>query len=122
MNLLHSKKAEKNLGKAVEAAVVGIVILVILFVAYSVIVPEAQTAGNALNSSNQCASAGCHFNVSNTINGSCAATSTTPNSTCADFAGNIPLAGLFSGTGVVFVIIMAVLIITIVKSYLKSKK
>ncbi len=85
MNLLKSKKG--TLGTNVlNTAIVAIVLLVVLFLLYAELVPEAQTAGDALN------------------------------------ASGVPLGSLFVGSGVVFVIIMAALIILVVKAFLPSGK
>lgn len=85
MNLLKSKKAVLSTA-TLSTAIEAIVLVVVLFLLYSELVPEAQTAGNTLNSS------------------------------------GVPLGSLFVGTGVVFVIIMAALIILVVKSFLKGGK
>ncbi len=50
MNLLKSKKAALNTG-VLNTAILGIVLLVVLFQLYANLVPEAQTAGNTLNAS-----------------------------------------------------------------------
>jgi hypothetical protein len=63
-------------------AIIGIVLLVVLFQLYSVLVPEAQTAGDTLN------------------------------------ASGVPLGGLFTGSGIVFVIIMASLVIVVVRAFM----
>ena len=122
MKLLNSKKGKFDL-KFMEAVVTGLVVLIILFTAYSVIVPEAQSAGNSFNASEQCITAGCFYNATNSTNGFCG-TDGLGETACDVSSANtpIPLSGLFSGTGVVFLIVMAVLIIVIVKGYLKSKK
>ena len=81
MKLLKSKKG--NLGTNVlSTAIMAIVLLVVLFLLYAELIPEAQTAGNTLN------------------------------------ATGVPLGSLFVGSGVVFVIIMAALIILVVKAFL----
>ena len=85
MKLLKSKRGAlgtDTLSRAIEA----LVLLVVLFILYSTLVPEAQTAGNTLN------------------------------------ASGVPLGSLFVGTGVVFVIIMAALIILVVKTFMKGGK
>ena len=81
------KSRKGNIGTGVlNTAILGIVLLVVLFQLYAELVPEAQAAGDTLNSS------------------------------------GVPLGNLFVGTGVVFVIIMAALIILVVKSFLPSGK
>jgi hypothetical protein len=66
----------------IEQAIMAIVLLVILFKLYAQLVPEAQSAGDELNTS------------------------------------GVPLGSLFSGNGIVFLIIMAALIFVVVKSFL----
>ncbi len=85
MNLLKSKKGVLGTN-VLNTAIVAIVLLVVLFLLYAELVPEAQTAGDALN------------------------------------ASGVPLGSLFVGSGVVFVIIMAALIILVVKAFLPSGK
>lgn len=85
MKLMKSKKG--TLGTSVlNTAILAIILLVVLFELYAELVPEAQAAGDTLNSS------------------------------------GVPLGNLFAGTGVVFVIIMAALIILVVKAFMPGKK
>lgn len=84
MQLLKSKCAKIGTSM-INTAILGIVLLVVLFKLYATLVPEAQTAGDELN------------------------------------ASDVPLGGLFSGSGVVFIIIMASLVIVVVKSFMGSK-
>ncbi len=85
MRLMKSKKAVLGTN-TLSTAIEGLVLLVVLFLLYANLVPEAQTAGDTLNSS------------------------------------GVPLGSLFVGTGVVFVIIMASLIILVVRTFMKSGK
>lgn len=50
MNLLKSKKGNLSTS-TINTAIVAIVLLVVLFLLYAELIPEAQTAGNTLNSS-----------------------------------------------------------------------
>lgn len=106
----------------VNTAILAIIVLVILFQAFATIMPTAQTAGNLLNASNQCSQAGCAYNASLTqcfnndtsgALGVCTALGTG--------TAGAPLAGLFAGTGVIFVIIMAALLIIVVKGFMSKK-
>ena len=84
--MMESKRGSLNTG-SITTAITAIVLLVILFKLYAVLVPEAQSAGNTLNTS------------------------------------GVPLGSLFTSNGVVFIIIMAALVITVVYSFMpKSKK
>lgn len=69
----------------INKAILGIVLLVVLFQLYAQLMPTAQDAGNDLNSS------------------------------------GVPLGNLFTGGGVVFIIIMAALIVLVVKSFMPKK-
>ena len=69
-----------------NSAIMGLVLLVVLFQLYAELIPTAQDAGDSLCNS------------------------------------GAPLGGLFAGTSVVFVIIMAALIILVVKAFLPSGK
>ena len=101
----------------INTAVMGIVLIVVLFTAYANIVPTAQDAGDSLNASEVCASNGCFYDqTGNTCNVSDGSTTL-----CAR-PNVIPFAGLFSGTGITFVIIMASLIILVVRQYMKGRK
>jgi len=85
MQMLESRKGK--LGTAmINQAILGIVMLVVLFKLYAELVPEAQDAGDDLNES------------------------------------GVPFGSLFTGSGVVFIVIMAALIIVVVKSFLGGQK
>lgn len=83
---LRQDKAGRLSTATLNTSVTAIVLVVVLFLLYSSLVPEAQTAGDALN------------------------------------ASGVPLGSLFVGSGVVFVIIMAALIILVVKSFMGGGK
>lgn len=80
-----NKRAEGLGAGTLRTAIIAIVMLVVLFKLYAVLVPEAQAAGDELNSS------------------------------------GVPLGSLFSGSGVVFVIIMVALIIVVISAFLPKK-
>ena len=105
----------------ITAAVSAIVFILILFTAYSVIVPTAQTQGDELGDEARCGDVGCFYNATGGITGEECYSDTNYNVSCADPLGQgIPLGGLFSSSGIVFVIIMAALLIVIVRSQLKK--
>lgn len=120
MKFLKSKKGKLSTS-VLNSAVLAIVLLVVLFQIYASVIPTAQTAGDSMNASNQCGSASCFYNASRAVH--CTAHNLTVNDTTPCASPNvIPLSGLFSGQGVVFVIIMAALIILITKSFMKEGK
>ena len=129
LNKLNSKNAERGGNSIVKlhkkgklnfnilnSAVLVIVILVVLFSAYAAIVPEAQTAGDSMGDSDVCTAAACTYNASGSP--STCQWNTTNTSECPNDYDYIPLSGLFSGTGVVFVVVMAALLVLVVKSFL----
>ena len=106
-----------------NTAILGIILLVVLFQCYAAIMPTSQAAGNSMNDTARCNAAG----------GTYCANLTTPYcysvATCNSTVGNptvaynqIPLSSLFSGTGVLFVVIMAALLILVVKAFLPGGK
>jgi len=120
MKLIRSKKGKLSTSM-LNTAILAIVLLVVLFQLYAALLPEAQTAGNSLNDSNYCVSQGCVYDGSGASTAFCVNGSGVSNISCASSA-SVPLGGLFSGTGVIFVIIMAALLILVVKSFMPGKK
>ncbi len=80
-----SKKGVLSTGM-INTAVLGIVLIVVLFKLYAVLVPEVQASGDELN------------------------------------ASGVPLGSLFTGDGIVVLILMVALLIVIVRSLLGSGK
>lgn len=125
--MLKQKKAQMQLGKKIEAGAVIVILVVVLFLIYAELVPEAQKAGDALNASNRCADVGCTWNVTTAsvsgITADCATNSSPERTECIASAQELPLGNIFRGSGIVFLIIMVVLLITILKAVLpKGKK
>lgn len=77
MNMLKDKRGQ--ISSRVTGAVEAIVLVVVLFLLFAQLVPEAQTAGNTLN------------------------------------ASGVPLGSLFSGTGIMILLIMVGLLLTVLK-------
>jgi len=117
MKLLKSKSGKLN-SSMVNTVVLALVLIVVVFQVYAELIPTAQTAGNSLNASNRCVDVGCFYNNTNTP--ACQVADGNLNG-CNAAANSLPLGALFSGTGVVFVIIMAALLIVVVKSVMKGK-
>lgn len=115
MKLLNFKRGNLT-QQTIGVAVTAIVLLVVLFQLYATLVPEAQAAGDSLGNAASCVNEGGFFNTTQTA----CLTNSSPTGTTISFS-TIPLAGLFSGTGVVFVIIIAALIVLVVRSFLTSK-
>jgi len=115
------KKAKKITAAGVQSAILVIVIIVVLFSVYAAMVPEAQTAGDALNDSNRCGDVGCYWNTSGASGDECQVNSTSI-STCTASGESLPLGNIFGSTGVVFVVLMAMLLIVVIVGLLKASK
>ena len=76
----------------------SIVLMIVLFSAMAVLIPEAQDAGDAINSTDNC-----DYNGTDYVN------CTQP-----------PLFGLFSSGGIIFLIVMASLFIVVYKGFMKK--
>lgn len=109
-------------GKMVTGIVMTIIVIIILFNAFATLVPEAQTAGNDLNASNRCEAVGCFYNASVESIAPCRNGSGDYNSTRCETSSAIPFGGLFSGGGIVFLIVMIFLFIMIFKNIKPSGK
>ena len=125
MNLGKKGKLDKGF---LEGAVVFIVLIVLFLAIYAVLVPEAQTSGDALGDAAQCARADCFYNVTRLTAGdvgniSCSAAnaSGTDPTACAS-VNELPLSTLFGSTGVIFVVLMAALLIVLIGGALASMK
>ncbi len=82
--LMKNKKGQ--ISSRVTSAVEAIILIVVLFLLFADLVPEAQTAGDSLNSS------------------------------------GVPLGSLFTGSGVVILLIMVGLLLTVLKVVLPGSK
>lgn len=103
-------------------AFLTILIIIILFEAYTAIVPEVQTSANSLNTSNRCEAVGCVFGTD--TNGTldvCGNNASLEAGFCADATNSIPLGNIFSGSGFVFILIMMGLLIFIIREVLSKK-
>ena len=98
--------------------VISIIVVVVFLQVYESIVPTAQAAGDSLGDSDICSASGGFFNASQSLclNG------TNPEDTARIAFEAIPLSGLFSGDGVVFIIIMAAALLVIVVGFLRGRK
>ncbi len=82
--ILKSKKGQ--ISSRVTSAVEAIILIVVLFLLFADLVPEAQTAGNELN------------------------------------ASGVPLGTLFTGSGVVILLVMVGLLLTVLKVVLPGSR
>ena len=122
-----NKKAQMQISKTVEKGAILVIIVVVLFLIFAALVPEAQTAGDSLNESNRCSSVGCFYNTTTAsqsgLTGDCANNISGERLRCSDAIGEgIPLSGLFGGSGIVFLLIMVFLLLTILKIVMPTGK
>jgi hypothetical protein len=107
-----------ELQKVATASILGLIIIVILFSAFSEILPEAQDAGDSMNNTARCIAAQgvwCNTNCSGGTPANCS-------SSTLQAYDEVPLNGLFSSGGVVFIIVMASLLVAVVIGFFKNKK
>lgn len=106
----------------VSYAIIGIIILTVLFSVYAAMMPTAQTAGNRFNDSATCSAAGGVYCTNLTPNDCYTACRNNVSASSPVIAYNsIPLNTIFSGTGVVFVLVMAALLIIVIKAFISKK-
>ena len=117
MQLKTSKTGKLNTAM-VNTAILGIVILVVLFKLYAELVPEAGTQGDLLTDEGRCGTEGYFWNSTDE---DCRLSNVT-GTVVAPAEYEVPLGGLFSSSGLVFIIIMAALIVVVVKSVMPSGK
>ncbi|MBD3234004.1 MAG: hypothetical protein GF315_09810 [candidate division Zixibacteria bacterium] len=89
--------------------------IVIFFSVIAQLVPTAMDAGDQLNTSEQCLSQGGYFNHTDT---SCDVSASDP--TAYEY-NTTPLSALFSGGGIVFIVIMASVIMVVIAYAWKTK-
>lgn len=102
----------------ITATIITIITVVLILNIYSEVVPEAISSGNQMNDSQICESASCYYNDATSV---CQVNSTNTTG-CENSYKYIPLGGLFSGSGIVFIIIMGALLITLVMSFISKNK
>ena len=96
----------------ITTIVMGVVGIILLFTIVGELMPEAMDAGDSLNDSNMCVSAGCVYNASSAV---CQRTANFSQGLCATSTG-IPLNGLLAGGGIVFIIAMAFVLLKAIKA------
>lgn len=96
-----------------------IVAIVVLMALYQGLVPEVQTAGNLMGDDAKCTDADCFYNAS--LSTPCTNASASQDIGCLNAVETIPLSNLFSGTGIVALLIMFGLFIVIIKMVMPKK-
>ncbi len=105
--------------KIFGGVVLGLIVLTVLFSVLADMIPVAQSAGNAMNDTNVCEAVGCSFNATEAVQ---CRDATNNSVVCSEGSSSIPLSGLFTGTGVVFIIVMAFFLLLVVTALLTRKK
>ena len=118
MKLMKSKKGKLST-QMINTAILGIVILVVLFKLYAELVPEAGTVGDEMSDASRCVSDG--GGVWNSSDVNCRLSNVSGTVINAN-TYEIPLAGLFSSSGLVFIIVMASLVVVVVKAFMPGSK
>ena len=108
----------------INKAIITILVVVLLFSIYSAIIPEAQTGGDEMGDAYLCTELGaCILNATANETYPCRLTANQSLNCTGGQVTSIPLSGLFSGTGMMFVIIMAGMLFLVIKGILaKGKK
>ena len=112
MKFLKSKSGKLNSQK-ISTIMLFIVLIVVVFQVYAEMIPEAQAAGENI---------ACPSGYTYNSTGAAGAECSVPTNASDTVALETPLGGLFSTTGVVFIIIMAALLITVVRQAMKGNK
>ena len=99
------------------AVIVG---LLILFSIASALLPEAQSAGDGLSDTNLCNNNGCFYNATQAT--PCTASAGDQATACPQGTSSFPLSSLFSGTGVLFLIISAALVFLVLGSVYNKRR
>lgn len=104
-----NKKAQVKLTPAITVAVTVIITVIVLFAIFADLVPEAASAGDQLGDANTCSAAGGFFNTSQSacLNG------TSPADTATVAFDAIPLGSIFSGTGIIILLLMVSLFLSV---------
>lgn len=115
---IKNKKAQ--IGSKITPIVGVIISVIVLFLIFSAVVPEAQTAGDRFVS-DACGEAGCSFDTSTRV---CEINSSIEGEgiACPNVVDSPPLAGLFSGSGIVILLLMVGLLLIVLKFVLPKRK
>ena len=108
--------------QSMTTAMIAIVLVVVVFLVYAGVMPEATAAGDSMNNSATCADVGCWYNSTSDYCQYNSTHSDNESFACSRPTAIIPLSSLFGGTGLVFVLVMAALFILVIRSFLKGKK
>ncbi len=123
---LKSMDRKGQIDKKINAVVIIIISIVVLFQIFAGIVPEAQSAGDTMSDDTICVNAGCIVNTSLTpdcqSNRSPQGFGGNSSGACGVALQNIPLASLFGSSGLIILILMAFLFIGALKIVLPSSK
>ncbi len=118
-SLTKDKKAQVkvNFSKVFLSIVSIIITIIVLFSIFSSLIPEAQNAGDEFSDATRCGDAGGFFNTTQTA----CLTNSSPEGLGQSFSA-IPVASLFSGTGIVILLLMVFLFIGIIRLVMPSRR
>ncbi len=105
--LYKDKKAQ--IGRRITSVAIVVISIIVLFQIFSELVPEAQAGGDRFVS-DACGDAGCSFDTSTRI---CEINSSSEGEgiVCPNAVNSPPLSTLFSGTGIVIILVMVGLLL-----------
>ncbi len=107
-----NKKAQLN--QKINTAVGIVITIVVLFLIFADLVPEAQSGGDRFSDATKCAEASCFSNTS--LTPSCVINSSQEGTAaCENDIQTVPLAGLFGGSGVVILLLMVFLFLMVLR-------
>ena len=94
--------------------------IVVVFYLVSAILPEAQDVGDTFGVDNQynCQAVSCYWNASAT---DCVSNNSATSTDCTTTPPKIPLSGLFTGTGVIFLLVSVGVLLWVIALVRKKK-
>lgn len=118
------KKAQ--IGSKLTPIIAIIVTVVVLFLVFQTLVPEVQTAGERFSDETKCGESGCFFNSSLTpfcqTNSSPQGFGGNSSVACLNSIQTVPLASLFSGSGIVVILVMVFLLLIVIRLVIPKRK
>lgn len=117
-SLVKDKKGQ--IGKKINSIIGIIITVIVLFLVFANIAPEAQTGGDRFIS-DACSDAGCAFDTTTRV---CDINSSSEGEgiACDNPVDSPPLASIFSGSGIVIILLMIFLFIMIIRMVIPSRK
>lgn len=137
-SIIQNRKGKVNFNKSITTGVILVISIVVLLTIWSELMPEAQVAGDSMNDSNRCNTAGCFYNGSITdvtsASSPCRSNASVDPAVKADGTGGdnstsctadfttIPLSSLFGGKGIIILMLMVLALVTGLRIVLRMDK